>query len=234
MTISPSRSGRSSRSASICAVADALDAVGAFLHDAAAAHAHLAGSTIAAGRSLVLGIAEEIEAPHLVRAVVRAEPRADAAVVDHQVEAVMVVHGGVHRADDLARRVLAMHARHRLERDVGRVRRPGVIAVDAQPVHDRGWFEHLFLADDRDVVFRLAGDRRRPGSRCRNSGRSPSPRRAADSRTRDRAISSRPSVANNSGSSMNCVERAFADQVACPATRSWPCAVGERETARRS
>ena len=69
----------------------------------------------------------------------------------------MVVHGGVHRADHLARRVLAMHAGHRLERDVRIVGRPGIIAVDAQPMHDP-LIEHLILADDRHVVFRLAGD----------------------------------------------------------------------------
>ena len=40
-------------------------------------------------------VVEPVEAPHLVRAVVRAEPRADAAVVDHLVEAVGAVHGRV-------------------------------------------------------------------------------------------------------------------------------------------
>ncbi len=69
----------------------------------------------------------------------------------------MVVHGGVHRADDLAGRVLAMHARHRLERDIGLVGRSRIVAVDAQPVHLAAG-EHLVLADDRHVVFRLAGD----------------------------------------------------------------------------
>ncbi len=88
---------------------------------------------------------------------------------------VVVVHRRVHRADHLARRVLAMHARHWLERDVRGVRRSGVIAVDAQPVHDAA-VEHLVLADDRHVVLGLAGgdtglaadagiqiDRHRPG-----------------------------------------------------------------------
>ena len=69
----------------------------------------------------------------------------------------MVMHGGVHRADDLAWRILAMHARHRFETSPRIVRRAGVIPVDAQPMHD-AVVEHLILADDRNVVFRLTGD----------------------------------------------------------------------------
>ena len=57
----------------------------------------------------------------------------------------MVVHRGVHRAHDLARRLLAMHARHRLEREARVLRRPGVIAVDAQPVHDPAAFSTCSL-----------------------------------------------------------------------------------------
>ena len=59
-------------------------------------------------------VQEEVEAPHLVGAVVRAVPRAHAAVVDHVVQALVAVHGGRHRADHLAGGVLAVHAEHRL------------------------------------------------------------------------------------------------------------------------
>ena len=43
----------------------------------------------------------------------------------------MVVHGGTDRADDLARRFLAMHAQHRLEEVLRGVGRAFVIAIDA-------------------------------------------------------------------------------------------------------
>src|SRR5579863_284723 len=74
--------------------ADALDAIGAFLHDAAAAHRQF-GVPGEVEPRVALGEVEIIEAPHLVGAVVRAEPRADAAVVDHDVEAVVIVYGGI-------------------------------------------------------------------------------------------------------------------------------------------
>ena len=69
----------------------------------------------------------------------------------------MVVHCGVHRAHHLTGRVLAMHARHRLERDIRRIGRARVVAVDAQPMH-RPPGHHLIPADHRHVVFGLAGD----------------------------------------------------------------------------
>src|SRR5437588_6172025 len=81
-------------------LADALDAVGAFLHDAAAAAAHVRVSLqLEAGRAVVGVVIEEVEAPDLVGAVVGAVARADAAVVDHLVEAVGAVDGGLDGAD---------------------------------------------------------------------------------------------------------------------------------------
>ena len=94
---------------------DALHAVRALFHDAAAAHGDVGiASELQAGRVPVL-IEQEVEAANFVRAVVRAVPRADTAVVDHVVQPFVAVHGGADRADDLARRVLALHARHGLE-----------------------------------------------------------------------------------------------------------------------
>src|SRR5438270_12018616 len=58
-----------------------------------------------ADRPLV--VIEEIETPHFERAVVRAIPRADAAVVGHHVEAVLAVHRRVDGTNRFARRVLA-------------------------------------------------------------------------------------------------------------------------------
>src|SRR5260370_7045722 len=74
--------------------------------------------------------------PHLVWAVVGAVSRAHAAVVDHLVEALVAVDGGVDGADVLAGRALAVHAHQSLEAH------PGVggivadeIAVHANPFH---------------------------------------------------------------------------------------------------
>ena len=101
--------------------ADPLDAIGAFLHDAARAHADVG---IVRGLDewvaeiaifLAVGVAEEVEAAHFVGAVQLAKARADAAIVDLDVESLMVVHGGFDRANRLAGRGLAMHAGHGLK-----------------------------------------------------------------------------------------------------------------------
>src|SRR5207244_259781 len=60
----------------------------------------------------------------------------------------------LHRADRLARRVLALHARHRLVIDLGVLPTASVVAIDAQPVH-LALAVHFLLADDGDVVLRL-------------------------------------------------------------------------------
>src|SRR5262245_7960453 len=77
--------------------ADALDAIGAFLHHAACAHgdiriedgSHHFGAEI--GVFLSVGVAEEIEAPHLVGTIRLAEPGSDAAIVDLGVQSLAVV-----------------------------------------------------------------------------------------------------------------------------------------------
>src|SRR5690606_8227144 len=146
---------------------DALHAVGALLHDAAGAHGHVRveGELAHLGHARLLVEVEEVEATHLVRAVVRAVPRADAAVVDHVVEAALLrVDRRRHGADVLAGGVLAVLAADRLVHDlgiaeVGGIRGVGarVVAVDADPVH-RPAAAHLLGADDGDVVLRLASD----------------------------------------------------------------------------
>ena len=71
------------------------------------------------GRTVfLLGKGKVVEAAHLVGTVVGAEPRADAAVVDHDVQALLVVHRGADGTDDLARRLLAVLAQHGLEQHV--------------------------------------------------------------------------------------------------------------------
>ncbi len=63
--------------------ADALDAVGAFFHDAAPADGDVRIAHRFQAGGVIIGVLEKIESPHLVGAVVRAITRADAAVVDH-------------------------------------------------------------------------------------------------------------------------------------------------------
>ncbi len=138
-------------------LADALHAVGAFLHDAAAADGHVRiAHELELGRLPVLE-EQEVESPHLIGTVIRAVARADAAVVDHVVQAFARVNGRLYRTNKLAGRVFALHARDRLEETLGIVTRPVVISVDAQPVHVAA-LERLLFADDRNIVFRLAGD----------------------------------------------------------------------------
>src|ERR1700682_1974537 len=135
---------------------DALHAVGALLHDAAGAHRDVGIEDHLLGVAVVGGIAEKIEPPHLVWAVVGAVARAHAAVVDHLVEALVAVDGGVDGADVLAGSALAVHAHKRLEDHAGV---GGIvadeIAVDAQPVHLAAAPDAL-LADDGNIVLRLA------------------------------------------------------------------------------
>src|SRR5438309_1994380 len=139
------------------ALVDALYAVGAFLHDAAAAHADIG----IPHHLVLLGIPvleqQEVEAAHLVRTVVRAITRPHAPVVDHVVQAFGAVQGCAHGAHQLAGRVLALHAWDGLEVSFGMVAIALVVSVDAQPVHVAP-LHNLFLADDGDVVLRLAGD----------------------------------------------------------------------------
>src|SRR4051812_15749344 len=88
--------------------ADALHAKGALLHDTALTHGD--GWVLRHPlrfRELVV-VVEPVEAAHLVRTVVRAEARPDAAVVHHLIQPVIAVHRRVHGADVLARRLLAV------------------------------------------------------------------------------------------------------------------------------
>ena len=102
---------------------------------------------------LAVGISEEVEAAHFVGTIRLAEARADAAVVDLHVKPFAVVDRSRHRADRLARRVLAVHAGH------GREAGSAVddIFVDPQPMHVAA-FGDFVRADDRNIVFSLAGD----------------------------------------------------------------------------
>src|SRR5205807_1120756 len=96
---------------------DALHAIGALLHDAAAAHADFGIAQRAQALGREVRVLQKVEAADLVRTVVRAIARADAAVVDHVVQAVAAVDGGGDGTNQLTRRIFAVHARHRLKEE---------------------------------------------------------------------------------------------------------------------
>src|SRR5262249_48787071 len=97
---------------------------------------------------------------------VRAVLGADAAVIDHVVQALVAVRRGLDGADDLAGRGLALLAWERLEVDARVLRRALEVAIDAQPLHLAAPLD-LLLADDRDVVLGVAGDDARVAPRAR-------------------------------------------------------------------
>ncbi len=106
----------------------------------------------------VFGIIEEIEPANFVGTVVRAIPRSDTAVVGHGIEPLFVMNRGRYRADCLARGVFALLAGHRLNHDLRIVDVADEVSVVTNPVHFAS-VEDLFLADHRNIVFALAGDR---------------------------------------------------------------------------
>src|SRR5205823_10270212 len=97
------------------------------------------------------------EAPHLIRAVVGAIARSDAAVINLLVQTLRTGRGGQHRTHRLARSILAMLAHHGLVHARRILFRSAVVAVNPDPVHDAGTL-HLVSAHHRNIVFRLAGD----------------------------------------------------------------------------
>src|ERR1039458_7244092 len=144
---------------------DSLHAVRTLFHDAAAAHGDVGiVQQLEAGR-FVIGEQEEIEAAHFVGTVVGAVAGADATVINHVVEALARVTGGLHGADQLAGGVLALHARDGLIIDLGIGDFALVVTVDAQPVHGAA-AANLVLADDGDVVFGLTRHHARATARA--------------------------------------------------------------------
>ena len=163
---SPSRISRPARRVADPRRVEPLHAVGALLHDAAGADRDVGVLGHPDELGGVLRVVEEVEAPDLVGAVVRAVAGADAPVVDHHVQALAVVHGGRDRAHLLARRVLALHAGHRLEHRPRLRRLAGEVAVDPEPGHLAA-AAHLVAADDRHVVLALARHRARVAAGAR-------------------------------------------------------------------
>src|ERR1019366_8339453 len=131
-------------------VGDALHAVRALFHHTAHAHRHLRIALRLEAFRVLVGVLEKIKAAHLVGTVVRAKPRADAAVIHLQIQSLRIVDRRFDRANGLAGHPLEVGARL-----LGRAL---VVAIDADPVHFAP-APHFGLADDRYVVLRLAGDR---------------------------------------------------------------------------
>ena len=65
------------------------------------------------------------------------------------------MRGRAHRTNEFAWRILALHARHRLEISLRIITIALVVSIHAQPVHMAALVD-LILADHRNVVFRLA------------------------------------------------------------------------------
>src|SRR5205085_11747024 len=75
----------------------------------------------------------------------------------------VIVHGGADGTNQLAGRVLAMHAWHRLMIEMRIIDPVGLIRIDSDPMHLAPERDLLF-SDHRDVVLRLAGNRARAAS----------------------------------------------------------------------
>src|SRR5208282_4989078 len=136
---------------------DALHAVSAFFHDATAADGDVRIAHQLELRRLPILKQQEIKPSHLIRTVIRAVTCADAAVIDHGIQAFAAVQRGLHRTNQLAGRILALHAGDGLKEALGIFARAIVISVHAQPVHVAA-AERLILANHGDVILRLAGD----------------------------------------------------------------------------
>src|ERR1051326_374798 len=134
-----------------------------------------------------LVVIEKVESPDLVRTVIRAITSANAPVINHDVEAFLVVNGGVDRTNVLTWRGFTMLAKHWLRYDLRVInpflellivfnfesseafmllRRGGIVAVDAQPVHFAS-AKNLRATDNRNIVFALAGHHTRGAADAR-------------------------------------------------------------------
>src|SRR5258708_19337683 len=105
----------------------------------------------------IFGVVVPVEAAHLIRTVVGAVTRSNAAVIDLLIEPLGTGGGRQHRTNRFAGSVLTVLAHHGLMHADRVFFRAAVVTIDAQPVHDANAL-HLVLADDGNVVFRLTGD----------------------------------------------------------------------------
>src|SRR4029079_1574630 len=120
-----------------------LRAIAALLHHAARAHSDIRVLYRLLGFGK-LAVVVPVEAAHLVGAIARAGACADAAIVNHLIDTLRRMRRGMNRAAHLARRLLAVHARHRLEQALRILNIAGVVAIDTEPGH---------FASARDLIF---------------------------------------------------------------------------------
>ena len=93
-----------------------------------------------------------------VRTIIRAITRADAAIIDLQVQAFLVMQRCADGANHFTRRIFALHAlAPSLVEHFGIYGRSAKISVHANPVHHASPRDFLF-ADDGNVIFRLASN----------------------------------------------------------------------------
>src|SRR5215472_297047 len=135
---------------------DALHEVAALLHDAARSNGDVRIAHRLQALGLEIGVEQEVEAPHLVWAVVGAVAGAHATVVNHRIEAFGRMYRCADRTNLFARSVLTVLAGHRLEVRARRRQIAFVVRIDAQPLHVSA-DPDLLLADNRNIVLRVAG-----------------------------------------------------------------------------
>src|SRR5262249_8638541 len=98
-------------------------------------------------------VLKPVETPHLVRAVVLAIARANAAVVDLHVQALAAVNRRQNRTHALTGGVITLVAHDRL---IGHTRlfRPVNVSIESYPMH-LALSADLIFADNRNIVFSL-------------------------------------------------------------------------------
>ena len=137
--------------------ADALHAIRALFHNAAAADADVRIAHHLVLRRVPVLEEQEIKPPDFIRTVVRAVARAHAAVVNHVIQAFGAMDRRSDRAHQFARRIFTVHTRNRLKVGFGIIAVALVIRIHPQPVHVTAE-THLLFANDCNVVFRLTRD----------------------------------------------------------------------------
>src|SRR5581483_4846008 len=134
---------------------NALNAVGAFFHYAAAADADIrVAPQFQAGRE-VIRKQKEVEPPHFVWTVIGTVARAHAAVINHVIQAFSAVCCSAYGAYRLAWRIFALHAWDRLEVHSRICDVAFVVSVNADPLQLAAAL-HLLFAYYGNIVLRLA------------------------------------------------------------------------------
>ena len=136
---------------------NSLRTVRALLHDTAAADRNLRIAHQLVLRRVPILIQHEVESTNFVRAVVRAVPGSNAAVVHHVVEALSTVDRGSHGTNNFAWSLFALLTENRLEVRSVRMAQivTGEVRVNSHPVHFAASLD-LLPSDDRNVIFGLA------------------------------------------------------------------------------